>query len=949
MLEALLATMRSEGLLGETVKVHVGHVASGPLVGSSAEFKALLAKHNRNYLALDMESAGIARTAHNHPDRPFTIIVRGISDPSDERKELLDEKTGDAVRQWALQNALRLFHLLLKASEAPWLRVVPAPGESGADLQTHSDAVHDAIRMRYLSPPYRNTSFLDQAPFETYARLFDRIAELRYIEPTGNLFETVIRGTESTSSDTALQVEGPAGSGKTSFLNVLYWWLRREHTADPAAALPVYINLHTYNSLPTESRGAGRGETAVTARLQSDLAPLRAVIENFPQQPIVLIVDGDDEYARHQKVITANLLDFLAPCTYKRIIGLRTLPAEARRRNESAKRSVFLRSLAPDEPELQEFIADFCDVVEGADSENLKAHVRAAVAQSHLPELDFFTLTLLSASDRQQIGRNLAMLLRDYCRDYVDQRSASENADTLLVRAAETAFNQEIRREDAPAGGSSTALVSELINLHPRVRDYLVAQHVINEMLKMSAEGVLPRDVLNHVYPYRINRLCKELISGNARDQERMLTAIHKVLQALGTPGLARAHACYLAGRVDTRQARAEALDILKQHRRDLASAPKPVYENEEQERVDLLVVRTIAISMAYLGDRTAGADYVRKLLSDPRQDRLNRGFHLDYYGDQELSQTANNLVSDDEGGACPRTFEQLRNRLLSDRSNPIYEIELQTLSSLAQHRHARGVLQAADADRVAEVITTALRSQRVKIPELRRYLMMVREHLGSRDFRVAQIYDTFHRIKEVRRSGWAVRGIADGESVADHTYCAYLLGVLFLPQRWKSERYSRAVVLEILLWHDLAEAVTGDILPWKRTEESDSREREVYNKLSMVGTYEGVPNLEYVRKYMQDFRGESTFNARVAHDLDRLENLVQLWVYRIQGQVIPGADEWETEIREDISTDLGLHILERLKEYYIPRIEDPSKPIAAAPAPPELDPRFSRVEGGMP
>jgi nucleoside phosphorylase/5'-deoxynucleotidase YfbR-like HD superfamily hydrolase len=919
--------------------VHVQHVASGEVVGASPDFKRWLASHDRNYAALDMESAGVVGTAHAHPDDPQTLVVRGISDPADELKELLDEATGGAVRKWALDGALRFFRLLMQSSDHPWLR--SRHDQAGTDLASAAGALHAAVQERYLARAYREPSFLRRTSFELYSRLFGHVAEVRNAEPAPTLFEVVAREVEAGPADAPVQVEGPAGSGKTTFLNVLYWYLKQRYDQGASASIPVYVNLHAYNVLSADGRGE-RPEAAVVARLQSDLVPLSSLVEAHRDQPIVLIVDGDDEYARYQQIVTGHLLELLARCPYKRIVGLRRSAADGPRWSEAAQFSVFIRSLAADDPAVDAFIADYSLVKAGgeAEAEVLRRQIQELVTQSHLPEIDFFSLGLLAESDHQRKGRTLAGLLRDHCREYVRRRHGADSA-TVLQAAAEAAFNVEIRRQEPPAGGL-TGTVGELVNLHPRVRDYLAAQHVIDEMLRIGAGEVSPQHVLNHVHPYRINRLCKELISGDAQLQEKLLQAIQKVLETPSTPGLARAHACYLAGRVDTRQARAAALELLRRHRKGLANSPRPVYESEEDERVDLLVLRTIAISMAYLGDRGAGQEYVRKLLTDARQDRLNRGFHLDYYGDQEFSQTAPNLVSDDEGGECPRTFEQLRNRLLSERPNPLFEIELQTLCSLAQHRHARGTLARTDADRVVSVIGRAFKTNRVKTVELRAYLGMVREHLAMPDFRVATIYDVLHRIKMVPRSGWLIRGMTDGESVADHTYSAYLLGALFLPQHWDAQKgYSRSVILDMLLWHDAAEAVTGDVLPWNRSEDSDRREREVFNALSKVGTYDGVANLDFVGSYMQQFRGESTLNAKIAHDLDRMENLVQLWVYRIQGRKIPRAERWENELREEITTDLGIQILERLEEYYLPRLEDPAKGITPPPPRQQPDPAF--------
>jgi 5'-deoxynucleotidase YfbR-like HD superfamily hydrolase len=358
----------------------------------------------------------------------------------------------------------------------------------------------------------------------------------------------------------------------------------------------------------------------------------------------------------------------------------------------------------------------------------------------------------------------------------------------------------------------------------------------------------------------------------------------------------------------------------------------------KEKDRVTLLIMRTVAISLAYLGDPDAGRHYVLQLLSDSRQDRLNRGFHLDYYGDQEFSRTATNLVSDDAGRPCPRTFDQLRNRLLSDRENPIYEIELQTLCSLAQHRHVAGTLERADAEMIQGVIDHALRKKRATTAELRSYIRMIRDDLAVEQFKIARVYDTFHRVKMVPRSGWRVRGLPHAESVADHMYAVYMLGMLFLPDTWNAPGYSKPRIIQMILGHDLAEAVIGDLLPHQKSPIKDRQESLVHEKLSMSGTYEGLARTQIVGAW-QEFRGKQSANAKIAHELDKLENLVQLWVYRILGNDIPGYEEWESNLRDEVTTDLGTQILQDLEDYYLPRLNDPALGLMMPPPPPDPDP----------
>ena len=99
-------------LIGKTPNLHTGHIASGPMVGAANQFvQWLKEKHDRKLLALEMESAGVLNAAHKRAVK--SLIIRGVSDYSDERKSELDRLGGGALRRYAMNNALELLWVLM--------------------------------------------------------------------------------------------------------------------------------------------------------------------------------------------------------------------------------------------------------------------------------------------------------------------------------------------------------------------------------------------------------------------------------------------------------------------------------------------------------------------------------------------------------------------------------------------------------------------------------------------------------------------------------------------------------------------------------------------------------------------------------------------------------------------------------------------------------------------
>lgn len=98
---------------GDFPEIRVGHVASGDSVSASEAYKAELKGIDRKFLALELESAGVLRSAHNRSKTVRTMVLRGISDFADERKASLDSISRGIWRRYAMYSATTLMLSIL--------------------------------------------------------------------------------------------------------------------------------------------------------------------------------------------------------------------------------------------------------------------------------------------------------------------------------------------------------------------------------------------------------------------------------------------------------------------------------------------------------------------------------------------------------------------------------------------------------------------------------------------------------------------------------------------------------------------------------------------------------------------------------------------------------------------------------------------------------------------
>jgi nucleoside phosphorylase len=120
--EKVRTALVKRGLVRDTPSMMDAHLASGPVVGAAQQFSEWLRrKRDRNFKALEMESAGLMSAAMRRVEPARTLIIRGISDYGDKRKKQLDKMGDGALRRYAMRNATRLLLQLMGTGVLPGL------------------------------------------------------------------------------------------------------------------------------------------------------------------------------------------------------------------------------------------------------------------------------------------------------------------------------------------------------------------------------------------------------------------------------------------------------------------------------------------------------------------------------------------------------------------------------------------------------------------------------------------------------------------------------------------------------------------------------------------------------------------------------------------------------------------------------------------------------------
>jgi len=153
------------------------------------------------------------------------------------------------------------------------------------------------------------------------------------------------------------------------------------------------------------------------------------------------------------------------------------------------------------------------------------------------------------------------------------------------------------------------------------------------------------------------------------------------------------------------------------------------------------------------------------------------------------------------------------------------------------------------------------------------------------------------NELKAIPRMGWRVRGVRNGESVAEHSYAVALLAML-LADRMDIE-INREKLLKIALLHDLPEHMLGDIhAPAGSILGEDVKESAELRILT--GLFRGIENgREYVTLW-REFADRSSVEGRLVRAVDKLEMFTQAYLYECAGnRMLDDFWGWDGNVRD--------------------------------------------------
>lgn len=112
-------------------------------------------------------------------------------------------------------------------------------------------------------------------------------------------------------------------------------------------------------------------------------------------------------------------------------------------------------------------------------------------------------------------------------------------------------------------------------------------------------------------------------------------------------------------------------------------------------------------------------------------------------------------------------------------------------------------------------------------------------------------------------------------ESVAEHIYGMFVLSEYFLQLENTDQSMNHGKILRIILFHDIDEIETGDVIGYLKTDAQRQKEREATPKVIA-----SIPELmrSHTSELLTEYENQQTAESKFVKAIDKIEPLFHLW-----------------------------------------------------------------------
>lgn len=391
-----------------------------------------------------------------------------------------------------------------------------------------------------------------------------------------------------------------------------------------------------------------------------------------------------------------------------------------------------------------------------------------------------------------------------------------------------------------------------------------------------------------------------------------------------------KSNAVYWLGRISYKNLALCATKLLNKEYARLRPIVKTDNRNTQENYANQTLFRSVCMGLLFQGQASMMDEYLCIVITNDVANAINRGNDIEYFGDNYQIAMHGSYYLDEDlniGEQAIRILSSRIEEILTGRRGVFVEHNLISLLTLLQARMQdkenpiKFDIRPYVENAVRYLKLYQMRPKNVISNKLIYYFKGLQEdmerYLESGTIDIASlIYNKFSKLKDMQRSQWTAHEINDPETIAEHSYNSWLMGMFFLPTELEVEGYDKREVMDMLLVHDLAEAEVGDqVISLAEPKKDLKMQNDVMKKLFLKGTYPEIANMTYYYNVWSGYYNGVNYNARIARDINLIQSVYtfcQYYCLYSDKFTTEEVQEWLQE-ESNLKTEIGYQLFEQL------------------------------------
>lgn len=741
-------------------------------------------------------------------------------------------------------------------------------------------------------------------------------------------FEQIVSLIVSCNSKVVLAINGLPGTGKSTFLSLVYYNIKNKYYE--SKVFPILIDLHALHNYSKKQ---------AKAMLLEDLERIDVMIKKYGNIKFILLFDGADDYIRKTTELEEVIYNYVNNRTLNNfafcIGSAEYLPDEvckASALHHFSRKAMYKlethRIEKGDEDNISAIINNVVEIYGFSVKSNEIGMIKKVINVYTINEIDYRTLLIILRVFETNLKNMYDYQLGNCFYDYYLMEMNSD--ECKLFKLAQAAYQYIVLKDQ---NALRSLKYAKYIYNNGITIDFLLAYYFVS-LVKKGGENLSKVLKGPFVFTASVNKFIKDLILNKYKGEQ--IDIVGKLINAFDISDMSmKSQISYILGRIQDSNAKEMVKNFLINKWETLYSdlfKEDKLVAKELDIKSQLVLFRTISVSLIWIGYDKKQEQFLRCLLLNEKLNQINRGFHLEYYEDKSYMNGVSPTYVDDEKISVNKTMKYLIDNInkgfsRSQGFNKSIYLDIVTLFSIYQYRLDNPEIEKQYGKILIDLAEKILQSTKIQSRTIINYIITFKQLVTNNPYK--NITDEIYRVKLIKREGWVRRRVTEPESIADHMYGCYMLGVFFLPNNVQQcidyhipdidnyRDYSKQAILEMLLLHDFAEVKIGDIVTQEKELKDKEEENKFFDYYEFLCSFPHIYGLGNQKKAWNEFIGNSTINAKIANDIDKIEPLIQANIYKTSGNKID-LNEWEEYAIRNVHTSLGRQFLQFIKEKII-------------------------------